>query len=87
MKSDGLIGVQPILFNKLEFLNSNINCGIDVNVTAIGEIESEPDNIWLYPKIFPKIAININGNINAKNGPKKPFQNDFCIKFHKGLWP
>lgn len=87
MNNEGLIGVEPILFNKDEFLNSKNIWGIEDNVIDIGDIANEPANICVYPKIDPKITIKINGKIKAKKGPKKFFQKDSFINLNKGFVP
>jgi hypothetical protein len=71
---EGLIGVVPILFNRDEFLNSKILCGINTNPIVSILIATPPGKKNSLPKVEPKKSNIIKGNINANKGPMAPFQ-------------
>lgn len=78
----GLIGVVPILFNKLEFLNSKIDWGTKINdIVKIGII-SPVGIIYPGPNIIPRKNTNIGGTIKAKTGPIIPFQKYLFINLN-----
>jgi hypothetical protein len=75
-----LIGVEPILFKRDDFLNSKILLGNVIREIPIGPIIRDPPNTWSYPNKLPKIDIKIRGKKNAKKGPKIPLQKEWLIK-------
>ncbi|MGL4342981.1 MAG: hypothetical protein ACRCRZ_00210 [Metamycoplasmataceae bacterium] len=65
----GFIGVDPILFNNEEFLNSKIDCGIKISIVDKIGILNIPGTNNEGPIILPKKVNKIIGNAKVKKGP------------------